>query len=114
MIEIRNMLHTPGPWLPVKVEVPGHVNWIAVHRNGRLTEKGAEGEANARLIAMAPTLLAAGIQALARWPISLRGSPLEKAVYEAQGLPPPPPEERRQVDLAGMARASFAVPTPED
>ena len=51
--------HTPGPWLPVKLEIPGHVFWVAVHEDGRLTEKGEEGEANARLIASAPELLAA-------------------------------------------------------
>lgn len=48
--------HTPGPWEAVKLEIPGHAFWIVLHRGGRLTEKGSEGEANAHLSAAAPEM----------------------------------------------------------
>jgi hypothetical protein len=51
--------HTPGPWIPVKMTIPGHEFWVAQHRGGDLSQKGPEAEANARLIAAAPELLEA-------------------------------------------------------
>jgi hypothetical protein len=61
-----------------------------------------------------PRLLAAGLQALAQWPLSLRGSPLERAVREAQGQPETPIEAKAQLDLGRLARETFAVPTAEE
>ena len=47
--------HTPGPWKAVKLELASKVFWKAMCRDGNLPET----EANARLIAAAPELLAA-------------------------------------------------------
>lgn len=57
MIEIRNLRHTPGPWLPVRFDFGKLSFWTVITKDGRLTEKGLEGEANARLQALAPELL---------------------------------------------------------
>jgi DUF1680 family protein len=47
---------TPGPWVPVelKLGIRGRSFWVAISADGRLKET----EANARLIAAAPELLA--------------------------------------------------------
>jgi len=46
--------HTPGPWVPVELRIGSRSFWIAISAEGKLPET----EANARLKAAAPDMLA--------------------------------------------------------
>ena len=68
-----NTQHTPGPWLATQTYFFGHDSWQITGENGdtnpflcRVTDSTPDYEANARLIAAAPELLAELSNLLAR------------------------------------------------
>lgn len=60
------MSHTPGPWECTPSQIRDDLHWITRRSSCELTVKVEGSEANARLIAAAPDLLAA-MEALVDW-----------------------------------------------